>query len=135
MRILAVDLGKKRIGLAVGDAEHKIAQPLKAIQALGSLKKDASQVADQAAIHEANTIIVGLPLVNGQASAMSQVCHRFGQELEELGLSVDFVDEAGTSQESQDQLKEQGLKGSQVKSKIDSASACLILESYWRSRP
>lgn len=130
-RALGIDLGKVRIGLAVGEGEIGVATPLKALQAVGTLAKDADQVARAAAENGAAVCVLGLPLVDGEESKMAGVVRRFGTLLVERGLMVEYVDETMTSREADEALFEAGLKSSERKRLIDSEAAARILERYW----
>ncbi len=130
-RALGIDLGKVRIGLAVGEGEVGVATPLKALQAVGTLAKDADQVARAAVEHGAKVCVLGLPLVDGEESKMAGVVRRFGTLLVERGLMVEYVDETMTSREADEALFEAGLKSSERKRLIDSEAAARILERYW----
>lgn len=130
MRVLGVDLGKKRIGLAVMDMEVGLARPLPVLEALAALAKDADQVLGVAQKEQAEGVVLGLPLDGGEETRMSAVMRRFGVELETRGLKVFFVDESLTSVQANSAMFEAGLKASQRKKKLDSEAACLILERY-----
>ena len=134
MRVLGVDLGKKRIGLAVMDTEVGLARPLPQISALAALAKDAEQVLGVAKKEQASAVVLGLPLNGGEETRMSSVMRRFGTELESRGLSVFYVDESLTSLQAETSLFESGLKASQRKKRLDSESACLILERFLQSK-
>lgn len=130
MRLLGVDLGKVRIGVAVMDDESWIVTPRKALQGIGTLTKDADQVLMLAKAEEAGMVVLGLPLENGEEGKMANVMRRFGAILEEQGMKVAYVDESLTSFEADSALLEAGVKASQRKKKIDSEAACRILERY-----
>lgn len=127
MRLFGVDLGKKRIGLAVMDLETALPRPLPALVAAGALAKDARQVVDAATRERAQAVVLGLPLLAGQESRMSAVVRRFGGEVEALGMPVHFVDESLTSSDADTAMFEAGLKASERKKRLDSESACQIL--------
>ncbi|MFM9873667.1 MAG: Holliday junction resolvase RuvX [Fimbriimonadaceae bacterium] len=133
MRLLGVDLGKKRIGLAVMDMEVGLARPLPVMNALAALARDADQVVAVAKKEQATGVVLGLPLDGGEETRMSAVMRRFGGELETRGLTVFYVDESLTSQEANTAMFEAGLKASQRKKRLDSEAACLILERYKES--
>ena len=78
MRVLGVDLGKVRIGLAVMDWESGVVTPRKALAGIGTLVKDADQVVEVAREEEAGMVVVGLPLENGEEGKMANVMRRFG---------------------------------------------------------
>lgn len=133
MRVFGVDLGKKRIGAAVMDLEIGLPRPLPAINALGSLAKDAAQVALAARIEQASTVVLGLPLMDGEETRMSGVVRRFGAEVEALGFPVRYVDESLTSAAADSAMFAAGLKSSERKKRLDSESACQILLRFKES--
>lgn len=133
MRRLAVDLGKARIGLAVSDDAHQITTPLPPLAAQGALVPDAAQVAEAARKQEAQAVVLGLPLENGEATRMASVARRFAALLESHGLKVDLVDETLTTYEAESALQALGLKASQRKKARDSEAACRILERFYQA--
>lgn len=132
MRVLAVDFGGTRIGLAVGSLEGGFPRTLPPLQATGTLAKDAAAIAAVAGKESAEVVVVGLPLNEEGETKMSRICRMLGQKVSDLGLPVEFVDEALTSFESESVMKEAGLKGSQIRRKVDGEAAVRILER-WRS--
>ncbi len=132
MRLLAVDFGGARIGLAVGSLEGGFPRALPSIAASGTLARDAAAIAAAAKKESAELIIIGLPLNEDGETKMSRVCRKFGEKVAELDLPVEFVDEALTSYESESVMKEAGLKGSQIRKKVDGEAAIRILER-WRA--
>ncbi len=132
MRILAVDFGGTRIGLAVGDHPGGFPRALPALKATGTLAKDAAAIKAAAVKEQAVQIVVGLPLDENGETKMSRVCRMLAGKIEELGLAVATVDEAMTSFESEEVMKDAGLKSSQMRKKVDGEAAVRILER-WRS--
>ncbi len=130
MRMLGVDLGKVRIGVAVMDSEARLPRALPALPARGTLKSDAQQVAELARTEKAELIVVGNPLEMGEETRMSAVVRRFAAELESQGIKTELVDESLTSAEAEAALIRAGLKASRRKKKLDSEAACRILERY-----
>lgn len=132
MRWLAVDLGKKRIGLAVGESETQTLRPLPPMTAIGTLTKDAEQVAALAAREEASGVVLGLPYhADGQEAPITRVVKLFGEHLSSHGLRVALVDETGSSRSTSGSLYEAGLKGSEVRKRLDSEVACRLLQEYF----
>lgn len=130
MRVLGVDLGKVRIGVAVGVAESRVATARQPLKAFGALAKDADQIADLAKTEAVDAIVVGVPY-NREDDRMANVCERFAQILRELGWNVETVDEAGTSAESDAAMRDAGVKASLRSKRVDSESAVQILERYF----
>ncbi len=132
MRVLGVDFGGKRIGIAVGETEHAIASPRPALEATGTLRLDAVNLSDLAKKEEALAVVIGLPLLEGQESKMSRICRMLGDEVGKLGLDVAYVDESLTSSTAESNLKEQDWTAATRKKHLDSEAACQILERYFR---
>ncbi|HWD41060.1 MAG TPA: Holliday junction resolvase RuvX [Fimbriimonas sp.] len=131
MRLLGVDFGFQRIGLAVAESSPFAAATRPALQASGALKKDAEAIAALARKEEVDRIVVGMPLEpSGLEGRMAQICRKLAAHLVTLGLDVEVTDERLTSVEANHNLAEAGLKASRRNKIIDSESAILILERY-----
>jgi len=122
MRILAIDLGIKSVGLAIS-GPLKIPQPLKRIDRRNIFKELKSIINE----YSVECIVIGLPLtLNGNEGKMARDARRFARLVEKrLGIKTNLVDERFTSKEANRILKEKGRKGEE-----DSISAFLILERY-----
>ena len=133
MRAMGVDFGSKRIGLAVGDAEHGVASPCGLLASSGSLQRDAAAIDDLGRREQADVMVVGLPLdPDGQPTAMSRVCAQLADRLRAIGWAVRTVDESLSSVEA-----EKGLvyeRASQRRKRRDGAAACVILERFFRGQ-
>jgi putative Holliday junction resolvase len=132
-RILGVDFGGKRIGLAVGEAEFGIFSPRPALAASGTLRVDAAAILAKAKEEEASMIVVGIPEFEAD-SRMSRVIGKLVDELRGLGASVETVDEAFTSVAAHQTMLEAGMKGSARRKAVDGNAACLILERWVAAR-
>lgn len=131
MRLLGVDWGMKRIGIAVGEAEHGIITTRLPITPTGTLKKDAVLLAQYAKKEEAEAIILGLPLEpGGEEGRMAKIARVLAREIEEAGCRVELVDETLTSVEAEAEMAAGGLKASQRKKLRDGEAARLILERF-----
>ncbi|MER3496022.1 MAG: Holliday junction resolvase RuvX [Armatimonadota bacterium] len=130
MRLLGVDLGTVRIGIAVAETEPFVTTPRPFLTAAGSLRKDAAQVARIATVEKVERVIVGLPLESGEEGRMAGVMRRFGAELEALGCTVGYADEAMTSVKAGESLAAAGLTIAQSRRRKDGEVACRILEAY-----
>jgi putative holliday junction resolvase len=133
LRILGVDFGGTRIGIAVAETEPAIATPRPAIKASGTLRLDAKQILQLKHKEQAERIIVGLPFdENGEDTKMSRICRKLGDELTKLDMIVEFVDESFTSIQAQQALSKQDWTAATRKKYIDSEAACQILERYMK---
>jgi putative Holliday junction resolvase len=136
LRILGVDWGERRIGLAVSDPSGVIASPLPTLKVTG--REDAlTKVAKAAEQQEAERIVVGLPLLmSGEQGRAAEAALQFASSLRErTGLIVETYDERLTSAQSRRRLQETGVKTGRAKEKVDQGAAVVLLESYlmWRA--
>jgi putative Holliday junction resolvase len=131
MRILALDIGKRRIGVAVSDPLGLVARPVQTLRSV-SLNVDVAKVTEIAGELEAEMIVVGDPLhMSGDAGTMSNRAHKFGEVLREVsGLPVEYCDERLTSVEAQRILQESGVPPRKAREQIDAVAAAVILQSY-----
>ncbi|MBX3111816.1 MAG: Holliday junction resolvase RuvX [Fimbriimonadaceae bacterium] len=133
MRVMAVDFGGAKIGLAVGDTETRVASPRPNLSASGTLATDAAALVARARAEEAEAMVVGIPLDAGGETKMSRVCRRLGDLVAAHGLPVAFVDESLTSHAAETDMLAAGLKGSQRRKLVDGEAACRIMERFLES--
>jgi putative Holliday junction resolvase len=135
MRTLGLDIGKRRIGIAVSDPLGLLARPVETLRAV-SLNVDVAYIVKLAKQLEAEMIVVGDPLhMSGEAGTMSGRAHKFGEALREAsGLPVDYCDERLTSVEAERILREQGVPPRKAREQIDAMAAAIILQSYLNTR-
>jgi putative Holliday junction resolvase len=132
MRLLAVDFGSKRIGIAVGDSGPQLAAPRPNLAASGTLARDAEAIEAKMRVEGAEAVVIGLPLgAEGEATAMSRICEKLALALEARGIIVHRIDESLTSRSSLDTMRDAGLKGSERRKRRDGEAACRILERFW----
>jgi len=131
VRILAVDWGERRIGLAVSDPTGVIATPLPTLT-VGGRDEAAGRVAAVAAETEAERIVVGLPLrMSGERGEAASSAERFAEALRRrTELPVLTYDERLTSALSQRRLHERGVRTGHAKGMVDAGAAVALLESY-----
>jgi putative holliday junction resolvase len=133
-RVLAVDYGERRVGLAVSDPTATIAQPLEVLVRRAGKRPPVQAVADIAAAHDVAHIVIGLPLtLAGDESDWTREVRDFGGRLaERTGCGVTFADERLTSVLAERAVRSLGLKKSQreQKERIDAAAAVLILQAH-----
>ena len=130
-RILALDLGKKRIGLAISDELGITAQGLETVERRGR-RDDIEDLRKLISLRGVTKIVVGDPLhMNGDSSRQGDYTREFAGELErKTGLPVEFRDERGTSREAERTLRGSGVANGKRKATIDRLSAVLLLQSY-----
>lgn len=133
-RILGLDYGARRIGLAISDPTGTIAQPLPTLRRRRGKRPPVAAVAATAAEQGAAAIVVGLPLTpEGEESEWTREVRAFGEKLaERTALPVHFLDERMTSAHAQRVVRGLGLKRRQreEKGRIDAAAAVLILQAF-----
>jgi putative Holliday junction resolvase len=134
-RVLAVDYGRRRIGLAVSDPLGITAQGLDTLE-VRSRNLAAAEVSRVAREREAGEIVVGLPLnMDGTAGPMAEEVRAFAAELEErTGLPVALRDERLTSAAAHRTAREMEVRLRGRKGAIDRMSAVLILQGYLERR-
>jgi putative Holliday junction resolvase len=130
-RILAVDWGQRRIGLAVSDPQGIIATGLETLVVRGPADAIA-RVAKIAAEREIERIVVGLPLLlSGERGEAAQSAQGFADALAaRTGLLVDTYDERLTSALSARRLREVGGRRGRERARVDQGAAVALLESY-----
>ncbi len=128
MRVLAVDHGQARIGLAISDAGGRVARPL---QALAHVERaaDAARVAQLAAEHAAECIVLGLPKdSDGNIGPAARRVQRFGAVLaEHTAIPVTYWDESNTTKRA---AELSGRKRT-ARPALDAIAAAIILQDYW----
>ncbi|MFZ5908514.1 MAG: Holliday junction resolvase RuvX [Chloroflexota bacterium] len=131
MRILAVDHGEKRIGLAISDPTATIANPLVVIQHV-SRAIDAVQVAALAAEHGAGLIVVGQSFdEEGHPNQAGRRAARFAEALrQQTSLPVELWDESFSTQKARAARLQMGVSRRKRTGHLDEIAATVILQSY-----
>ena len=131
MRILAVDYGDARTGLAVCDAGELLASPAGVIQEK-HFPTTVQKVAQQAQELDAQLIVVGHPLnMDGSCGDRAKLCEEFADKLRELvAMPVELWDERQTTVSAIGYLNETNTRGKKRKQVIDAVAATIILENY-----
>jgi putative Holliday junction resolvase len=130
MRYLAVDLGEKRTGLAVGDDVSKMVSPMKVIEgSRGDLLDAVREAAEDA---DADAIVIGLPInMDGTEGPAAKQTRVFGNELAQAtNLPVHFQDERLTSYAADQRMARTGRTHKQKKSIRDALAAAEILRDF-----
>ena len=131
MRVLAVDPGSKRVGLAVSDPTGTIAQPLTTLPA-EPVDTLASRLAGVAAERGAERIVVGLPRrLDGSYGPEAKAARALGEALRKAsGLPVEMVDERLTTAQAERAMVADGVRRDKRRSSIDRVAAALLLQSH-----
>ena len=135
LRTLGLDVGESRIGVAVSDPTGTITTPLAAIQR-ASLEADLRAVTRLAEEHEAEAIVVGLPIsLNGRMGPQARRIREFIRSLSDQSpVPVHTQDERFSTVEAERLLRDAGRAPSRDKGLRDSAAACVILQAYLDGR-
>lgn len=135
MRILAVDHGEKRIGLALSDETGTIAAPLKVIEHI-SRTIDAAQVAEVAAQNEAGLILVGQSFdEEGNPNPAGRRAGRFAEELRnQTDIPIEMWDESFSTQDARRARIELGVSRKKRAGHQDAFAAAVILQSYLETK-
>jgi putative Holliday junction resolvase len=130
-RILALDYGTKRIGVALSDELRWTAQPLETFERR-TLNRDIEHIASLVQSHEVGRVVLGLPLqLDGREGPAIQAMREFAVRLEE-SLSVPLVlwDERMTTKAAEDLLIAADVSRKKRKGAVDRVAAAILLQSY-----
>ena len=134
-RILGIDFGERRLGLALSDPMGIIAKPLKIIDR--KITPDyISEIMYVVTDHDVNKIVVGLPLtLKGEYSNQTKVVQDFINKLQQIGkITVAHLDERLSSVAAKKSLQIQSIKTGYEKGKVDETAAAIILQEYLDSQ-
>jgi putative holliday junction resolvase len=145
-KILAIDYGRARIGLAVAESLHGIAEPLATLERVNR-NEDMRRLRELARDHGVKFVVVGLPLrLDGTRGDMAEEAARFAQRVrKQIGVPVELVDERLTSWQAEREMEEQfgrrskagetiSKKKTNHKVSVDSMAAAIILREYLEHR-
>lgn len=130
-RVLAVDWGERRIGLAISDPRGVIATGL-ATLTVQSTEQGVAGVTRAARDEDAERIVVGLPLLmSGERGEAADAAQAFADLLaKRSGLPVDTYDERLTTALSERRLREVGVRTGHARERVDQGAAVALLESF-----
>ena len=138
MRILGIDLGERRVGVAVSDPTGSIAQPLPTLRRRAGKRMPLATLQNLAAEYEVQGIVMGLPLaLSGHDTEWTRTVREAARKLEERsGVPVHLVDERFTSRAAERAVRALGLpkKKKEQKGRVDAAAAVLILQRWLDAR-
>jgi putative Holliday junction resolvase len=141
VRILGLDVGERRIGVAAADSETRVALPVGVVER-SEPAADAAAIARLMEEQKAEALVLGLPIsLNGSLGPQARAVREFGDELvARLGLSVEYWDERLSTVEAQHRLappagrKSKGgrstKRGRAPRGRLDAVAAAIILQSY-----
>lgn len=136
---LALDVGERRIGVALSDPQGLFALPLTTLKA-EPRAQTLQQIAALVREYRVDVVVVGWPLtMSGEVGPQAKVVQSFASELEAtLGQAVQLFDERLTSVVAEQLLRDQGVRPDKRKERIDEVAASIILQDYLdaqRARP
>ena len=134
-RVLALDLGKKRIGLALSDELGITAQGLETMVRT-NIREDLARISQLVAEKNVSLILIGNPVhMSGREGRQTEFARDFGQRLgATTGIAVEFWDERLTTVAAQRVLRESGISIQKRAQAVDRLAAVILLESYLDSR-
>ena len=132
MRIMGIDFGDSRIGVAVSDPMGWTAQGLETIERKGPMEQDAERIRQLAEQYGVGRIVIGLPKnMNGTIGPSAEKAIEFGELLARItGLEVVQWDERLTTVAANRLMHEVGMKTSKKKKSVDRIAAVFILQGY-----
>ena len=131
-RVMALDVGDVRIGIAVSDLMGIIANPLETYTRKGNIELDTQYIANLAKSKEVTLFISGLPLgLNGQENEQTAKTREFIDKLKEVcEIPVEYLDERFTTLSAERVLIEGNVRRENRKKVIDKVAATIILQNY-----
>lgn len=137
MRVVALDLGKRRIGVAVSDRSGTLASPHSVIARGGHRTDDHRRIAELVAEVEAEAVVVGLPLSldGGTGPAAKQALAETDELASLLDVPVHSYDERFTTVTAEQFLGAQGVKGQDRRKVVDQVAAAVLLQTWLDGRP
>jgi len=133
-RILALDHGARRIGVAIADPETGMAFARRAIQRR-NLDRDLALVRELCTLEAVERVVIGLPLnLDGSEGPQAAQARAFGDRLVAIGLDVVYEDERLSSWEAEERLGREGRRPDRRSGEVDSAAARVILQQYLDAR-
>ena len=136
MAIAALDLGRRRIGVAVTDAAAMGSHPVGIVERR-ALKADLEAIGEMLHDRGVEVIVVGLPLnMDGSEGPAARGARKFAESVAEaLGVSVEMFDERLTSFEARERLSDMSVRKGARKTGLDALAAVVILEGWMQAHP
>jgi putative holliday junction resolvase len=130
-RLLSLDLGTKRVGVAVSDELQLSAQPLPPLKR-SNWKALLRQISELRQTFDAQGVVIGLPLnLDGTEGSAAQEARRIARNLSlSLAVPVHLQDERLTSHAAEESLRAAGFRGQSIKARVDSEAAAIILMDF-----
>ncbi|MEM7092176.1 MAG: Holliday junction resolvase RuvX [Actinomycetota bacterium] len=128
-RVVGVDLGDKRIGIALSNPDRTIASPLTVIKRSGRLHRDLADLVDE---WEATAVVVGLPLsLDGSEGPAARKCRKEAEQLAAtLRVPVETYDERLTTISAERLMSDAGLDSRSQRQVVDKIAASILLQAW-----
>jgi putative Holliday junction resolvase len=136
VRALGVDLGSKRVGIAVSDTSGTIASALTTVHRSKSRRHDHGEIAKLVKLEECSVVVVGLPLsLDGTHGPAARAAVKEAKQMEQtVGVPVEMYDERFTTVTAERHMMEVGLDAKQRRKVVDKAAAAVILQAWLEHR-
>jgi putative pre-16S rRNA nuclease len=136
MRALGLDLGSKRIGVAVSDRSGTVATPLTVVHRTRSRRTDHDAIVRLVRDEEADVVVVGLPLhLSGEAGTAARAARAEAEQLATVvGVPVEMHDERLTTVTAERSMKQAGMRGEARRTVVDKVAAAVMLQSWLDGR-
>lgn len=131
-RVMALDVGKRRIGVALSDPTRLLASPLLTIHATPP-ERAFAHIRDLVQSHAVAILVLGLPLtMSGEHGEQASFVHTFAEQLRPYlpDLTITFLDERLTTVAAERLMQDLGLRPEQRRARIDEIAASIILQDY-----
>jgi putative holliday junction resolvase len=127
-RVLGVDVGTVRVGLALSDPDRLVATPLDTLPGGAGI---AGRIAEVARAHDCSTVVVGLPrALSGRDTDSTRAARAVAADLRDSGLDVELCDERFSSTEAERTLLDAGRRREQRRAERDRVAATIILQTW-----
>jgi putative holliday junction resolvase len=132
VRAIGVDLGSKRIGIAVSDLSGTLALALTTVHRSSSRRHDHQEIARLVRLEEAEVVVVGLPLsLDGTAGPAARSAETEARQLASVvGVPVEMYDERFTTVTAERDMREVGLDARQRRARVDRVAAAVMLQAW-----
>jgi putative Holliday junction resolvase len=136
MRAVGIDLGEKRIGVAISDSSGNLATPYEVVFRTGNRDQEHQQIRAIVEEVEAEILVIGLPLsLDGSEGKAAQGAREEAKAIAQvISVPVEMHDERLTTVEAERLLREQGLKGPERRKVVDKVAAAILLQAWMEGR-
>jgi putative Holliday junction resolvase len=136
VRALGIDLGSRRVGIAVSDTNATLASPLEVLERTGDEVRDHDRLAELVTEYGVEVVVVGLPLsLDGTEGPAATSCRDEASRLgDRLTVPVETYDERFTTVTAEQQLRDAGVRGKAMRRVVDKVAATVLLQAWLDAR-